>query len=117
MKKSLLSIAFIIPILLFHLTAFAITDKPNILVIFDDHIGYWNVSYNSGGMMGYKTPNIDRIAQEGLRFTDYYAEQSCTAGRAAFITGQMPVAGTNRVDQGGCSGSRSRSTSGRPNVG
>ena len=57
-----------------------------------DDIGYWNLSYNSGGMMGFQTPNIDRIAQEGLRFTDYYARAvSCTAGRAAFITGQMPV--------------------------
>jgi arylsulfatase A-like enzyme len=65
--------------------------KPNILVIMGDDIGFWNVSYNSDGMMGYRTPNIDRIAQGGLRFTDYYAEQSCTAGRAAFITGQMPV--------------------------
>jgi len=66
-------------------------DKPNILVIMGDDIGYWNLSYNSGAMMGYKTPNIDRIAAEGVRFTDYYGEQSCTAGRAAFITGQMPV--------------------------
>ncbi len=65
--------------------------KPNILVIFGDDIGYWNLSYNNDGMMGYRTPNIDRIASEGLRFTDYYGEQSCTAGRAAFITGQMPV--------------------------
>ncbi|MEH0157120.1 arylsulfatase [Limibacter armeniacum] len=66
-------------------------DKPNILVIFGDDIGYWNLSYNNDGMMGYNTPNIDRLAKEGTRFTDYYAEQSCTAGRAAFITGQMPV--------------------------
>ncbi|WP_262897711.1 arylsulfatase [Algoriphagus pacificus] len=66
-------------------------EKPNILVIMGDDIGYWNLSYNNRGMMGYKTPNIDRIAAEGAIFTDYYAEQSCTAGRAAFITGQMPV--------------------------
>ncbi len=65
--------------------------KPNILVIMGDDIGYWNMSYNNRGMMGYKTPNIDRIANEGVIFTDYYAEQSCTAGRSAFITGQMPV--------------------------
>ena len=71
--------------------ALADTEKPNILVIFGDDIGYWNLSYNNDGMMGYRTPNIDRIASEGVRFTDYYAEQSCTAGRAAFITGQMPV--------------------------
>ena len=69
--------------------AFA-AEKPNIVVIFGDDIGYWNLSYNNRGMMGYKTPNIDRIAQEGMIFTDYYAEQSCTAGRAAFITGQHP---------------------------
>jgi len=69
----------------------ATAQKPNILVIFGDDIGYWNVSYNNNGMMGYQTPNIDRIAHDGMRFTDYYAEQSCTAGRAAFITGQMPV--------------------------
>lgn len=66
-------------------------EKPNILVIMGDDIGYWNLSHNNDGMMGYKTPNIDRIAAEGTRFTDYYAEQSCTAGRSAFITGQMPV--------------------------
>jgi arylsulfatase A-like enzyme len=62
--------------------------KPNILVIFGDDIGMWNLSCYSSGMMGYRTPNIDRIANEGVRFTDCYGEQSCTAGRAAFITGQ-----------------------------
>ncbi len=62
--------------------------KPNILVIFGDDIGYWNVSAYNRGMMGYRTPNIDRIAKEGAIFTDHYAQQSCTAGRAAFITGQ-----------------------------
>jgi len=62
--------------------------KPNIVVIFGDDIGVWNVSAYSRGMMGYKTPNIDRIAKEGAMFTDLYAQQSCTAGRAAFITGQ-----------------------------
>ena len=66
-------------------------DKPNILVIWGDDVGYWNVSHNNRGMRGYKTPNIDRLAAEGLSFTDYYAEQSCTAGRASFITGQIPV--------------------------
>jgi arylsulfatase len=64
---------------------------PNILVIWGDDIGYWNLSYNNRGMMGYRTPNIDRIANEGVTFTDYYGEQSCTAGRAAFITGQSGV--------------------------
>jgi arylsulfatase len=65
--------------------------KPNILVIWGDDIGYWNVSVYNQGMMGYKTPNIDRIAKEGALFTDWYGQQSCTAGRAAFITGQSPI--------------------------
>jgi len=65
--------------------------KPNILVIWGDDIGTWNISHNSRGMMGYKTPNIDRIASEGVAFTDYYGQQSCTAGRAAFIGGSVPV--------------------------
>jgi arylsulfatase len=64
---------------------------PNIVVIFGDDIGYWNISYNSHGMMGYQTPNIDRIGQEGVAFTDFYGQQSCTAGRSAFITGQSPL--------------------------
>lgn len=67
------------------------TDKPNILVIWGDDIGTWNISHNNRGMMGYKTPNIDRIADEGLSFTDYYGQQSCTAGRAAFLGGNVPV--------------------------
>ena len=62
--------------------------KPNILVIFGDDIGQTNISAYSMGVMGYRTPNIDRIAREGMIFTDYYAEQSCTAGRSSFITGQ-----------------------------
>ena len=65
--------------------------KPNILVIWGDDIGTWNISHNNRGMMGYRTPNIDRIASEGVAFTDYYAQQSCTAGRAAFISGSVPV--------------------------
>ena len=64
--------------------------KPNILVIWGDDIGITNLSCYSDGLMGYRTPNIDRIANEGMRFTDAYGEQSCTAGRAAFITGQSP---------------------------
>jgi arylsulfatase len=65
--------------------------KPNILVMFGDDVGYWNVSAYNRGMMGYRTPSIDRIAREGALFTDAYAQQSCTAGRAAFITGQSPI--------------------------
>src|SRR6201989_761514 len=67
------------------------TDKPNILILWGDDIGWWNISYNNRGQMGYRTPNIDRIGNEGATFTDYYGQQSCTAGRAAFITGQNPI--------------------------
>jgi arylsulfatase A-like enzyme len=69
----------------------AAAKKPNILVIWGDDIGTWNISHNNRGMMGYKTPNIDRIAREGVSFTDYYGQQSCTAGRAAFLGGNVPV--------------------------
>lgn len=62
--------------------------KPNILVIFGDDIGQSNISAYTHGLVGYKTPNIDRLAREGMLFTDYYAENSCTAGRSTFITGQ-----------------------------
>jgi arylsulfatase len=65
--------------------------KPNILVIWGDDIGQFNISAYNMGLMGYKTPNIDRIAKEGAIFTDWYGQQSCTAGRAAFITGQSPI--------------------------
>ncbi|GAL16451.1 arylsulfatase [Vibrio astriarenae] len=63
-------------------------DKPNILVIWGDDIGQSNLSAYTFGLMGYQTPNIDSIAKEGMMFTDYYGEQSCTAGRSTFITGQ-----------------------------
>jgi arylsulfatase len=65
--------------------------KPNILIIWGDDIGWYNISAYNLGVMGYRTPNIDRIAREGALFTDWYGQQSCTAGRAAFITGQSPV--------------------------
>jgi len=77
--------------LLFSPAAKAESGKPNILVIWGDDIGYWNLSAYNQGMMGYRTPNIDRIAKEGALFTDTYAQQSCTAGRSAFITGQSPI--------------------------
>src|ERR1700741_4599878 len=64
--------------------------KPNILFIMGDDIGWANISAYNLGIMGYRTPNIDRIAREGALFTDWYGQQSCTAGRAAFITGQRP---------------------------
>ena len=65
--------------------------KPNILILWGDDIGIWNCSFFSRGMMGYRTPNIDRVANEGAAFTDYYSQQSCTAGRACFICGQNPI--------------------------
>src|SRR5213080_2191962 len=68
--------------------SFAQAKQPNILIIWGDDIGYWNVSAYNQGVMGYRTPNIDRLAKEGALFTDWYGQQSCTAGRAAFITGQ-----------------------------
>src|ERR1700761_3564301 len=71
-------------------TSFAQQKKPNIVVIMSDDVGVWNVSAYHRGMMGGRTPNIDRIAREGALFSDYYAQQSCTAGRAAFILGQCP---------------------------
>ena len=83
--------------LLAALSAFAFAAKaqdaqqPNILVIWGDDIGQFNISAYNNGMMGYRTPNIDSIAKEGALFTDWYGEQSCTAGRAAFITGQSPI--------------------------
>ena len=63
-------------------------DRPNIVVIWGDDIGQSDISAYTRGLMGFQTPNIDRVANEGMLFTDYYAEQSCTAGRSAFITGQ-----------------------------
>ena len=65
--------------------------QPNILIIWGDDIGWFNISAYNHGIMGYRTPNIDRIAKEGALFTDWYGQQSCTAGRAAFITGQSPI--------------------------
>ena len=73
------------------IAAHAQQKKPNILVIWGDDIGVWNISHMNHGMMGYKTPNIYRIAKEGISFTDYYGQQSCTAGRAAFLNGSVPV--------------------------
>jgi len=85
--RKALSLAVLLTLLV--ATAAASQDKkPNILVIFGDDIGQSNISAYTMGLMGYRTPNIDRIAKEGMIFTDYYAEQSCTAGRSSFITGQ-----------------------------
>jgi arylsulfatase len=90
MYTTLSRIGAIALLLALSLSAGAATDKPNILVIFGDDIGWYNTSAYNHGVMGYRTPNIDRIADEGILFTDAYGQQSCTAGRAAFITGQSP---------------------------
>ena len=86
-----ISLKLIALLILLPLHAAMAADKPNILVIWGDDIGQFNVSAYNMGMMGYKTPNIDSIAKEGAVFTDWYGQQSCTAGRAAFITGQSPM--------------------------
>jgi arylsulfatase A-like enzyme len=86
MKKTL--VALTVALVACIASAAQAADKPNILVIMTDDVGITNVSAYSRGLMGYQTPNIDRIANEGALFTDYYGEQSCTAGRASFITGQ-----------------------------
>src|SRR5664279_3323132 len=78
--------------------------KPNILVIMGDDVGWFNIGAYHQGMMSGKTPNLDQIAKEGMRFTDYYAEASCTAGRANFITGELPLrTGMTTVGQAGAS--------------
>ncbi len=82
------TLLLVLPVLAQHAGA---ASQPNILVIWGDDIGQFNISAYNMGMMGYKTPNIDRIAKEGAVFTDWYGQQSCTAGRAAFITGQSPI--------------------------
>jgi arylsulfatase A-like enzyme len=93
MKKKLLLILLIMVAAAFMVSgaALAKAGKPNILVIWGDDVGLWNISAYNQGMMGYKTPNIDSIAKEGALFTDWYGQQSCTAGRAAFLTGQSPL--------------------------
>jgi arylsulfatase len=90
MKRSFTSLIAVAVVALSVVTAHAQSGKPNILVIMTDDVGTWNISAYHRGMMGGSTPNIDRLAKEGALFTDYYAQQSCTAGRAAFITGQNP---------------------------
>jgi len=90
-SRSVLRAAAAVFALLATSPALAQQKKPNILVIWGDDIGQFNVSAYNMGMMGYRTPNIDRIGKEGAVFTDWYGQQSCTAGRAAFITGQSPI--------------------------
>ena len=88
MKRYLLVLVLLGSTLMAPAAVPAQSTKPNILVIFGDDIGIANISAYSGGLMGYETPNIDRVAKEGIRFLHYYGEQSCTAGRSAFLTGQ-----------------------------
>jgi arylsulfatase A-like enzyme len=85
---SLIVLPYLAILLMFGGQVRAQTDKPNILVVWGDDVGQSNISAYTHGLVGYKTPNIDRIANEGMTFTDYYGEQSCTAGRSTFITGQ-----------------------------
>ncbi len=88
MPRTLVNSCLVLLLAIATSSATAATDKPNILVVWGDDIGQSNISAYTHGMVGYKTPNIDRIANEGMTFTDYYGEQSCTAGRSSFITGQ-----------------------------
>src|SRR3954466_4604468 len=89
--------------LLLHQSAFAQTSKPpNILVIMGDDVGWFNIGAYHRGIMSGKTPNLDRLAADGMMFTDYYAEASCTAGRANFVTGELPIrTGMTTVGQAG----------------
>jgi arylsulfatase len=81
---------------------FAQANKPNIVFIMGDDIGMWNIGAYHRGMMAGRTPNLDKLAKEGMLFTDYYAEASCTAGRANFITGELPIrTGMTTVGQAG----------------
>jgi arylsulfatase len=100
-RPALILLSIIIVCLLTHLTA-QTRERPNILVIMGDDIGWFNIGAYHRGMMAGRTPNLDRLAAEGMMFTDYYAEASCTAGRANFITGQLPIrTGLTTVGQAG----------------
>ncbi len=90
-KLGILFAACLVAVCMLPSQSLAQTKKPNILVIFGDDIGQTNISRYTHGLVGYKTPNIDRVGAEGMTFTDYYAENSCTAGRSTFITGQSPI--------------------------
>ncbi len=96
------SLALAVVLVAFALPAAAQQKKPNIVVIMGDDIGIWNIGAYHRGMMAGRTPNLDKIAAEGMLFTDYYAEASCTAGRAAFVTGELPIrTGMTTVGQAG----------------
>ena len=100
-SRSLLMIGAIIGLSIAH-TAWAQDKKPNILVIMGDDVGWFNIGAYHRGIMSGKTPNLDKLASQGMMFTDYYAEASCTAGRANFITGELPIrTGLTTVGQAG----------------
>src|SRR5205807_1132361 len=102
--RSLLAVAIALVAMFVASNVFAQANKPNILVIMGDDIGMWNIGAYHRGLMAGRTPNLDKIAKEGMLFTDYYAEASCTAGRANFITGQLPIrTGMTTVGQAGAS--------------
>src|SRR3990167_5983115 len=102
MRKTVLSTLLGATALLSMTVAQAAAGKPNIVMIMGDDIGIWNIGAYHQGMMAGKTPNLDALATEGMRFTDYYAEASCTAGRANFITGELPIrTGMTTVGQAG----------------
>jgi hypothetical protein len=88
---SLIVLPYLAILLMFGGQVWAQTSKPNILIIWGDDVGMWNISAYHRGMMGGTTPNIDRIADKGMIFMDHYAQASCTAGRAAFLLGQYPM--------------------------
>src|SRR3979490_2148811 len=101
-RKVLLALVALFTAVALTATPAAAQPKPNIVVIMGDDIGMWNIGAYHRGMMAGRTPNLDRIAAEGMLFTDYYAEASCTAGRANFITGELPIrTGMTTVGQAG----------------
>src|SRR5260370_6281231 len=101
-KQSLTVLTASAALLCASISAQAADNKPNILFIMGDDIGMWNIGAYHRGMMAGRTPNLDKIAKEGMLFTDYYAEASCTAGRANFITGELPIrTGMTTVGQAG----------------
>ncbi|MEA3112072.1 MAG: hypothetical protein QOG58_1871, partial [Caballeronia sp.] len=95
MKRRILSALLVtttlLPMLSMPSSAQTAARKPNIVVIMGDDIGMWNIGAYNRGMMAGRTPNLDKLAKQGMLFTDYYAEASCTAGRANFITGELPI--------------------------
>ena len=100
--KIAISIFAAVALIAFAATPVLAAEKPNIVVIMGDDIGWFNIGAYHQGMMSGKTPHLDKLAAEGMRFTDYYAEASCTAGRANFITGEIPLrTGLTTVGQAG----------------